>query len=383
MFAFQKMFQKASRGAWLCAALAGVASAQPIAKFQTHEVATGLRGGYQVVIADINQDGKPDLVTVASNLTEVAWFENPGWQKHVIVSDIKQPINLAVVKADKTGVVIALATDFSPNAKQSAGTVMILESTGDVTQPFKRTDIDKLPTSHRLRMLNGLVVNAPLTDADAVAPDYHGKTPLVFYKPGEWKRQLITDADDGVVHCIYPVDWDGDGKQQMLTASFQGVFLLRQQKDGKWERTKLAAGSPDPWPKSGASDVAVGRLRNERFLATIEPWHGNTVAVYTKENGEWRRNVIDTSLADGHTLLTANLDGTDRDVIIAGYRARGASLNLYRFDGKQWVKSLLDEGGMPAAGCAVGDLNGDGRPDIACIGTATATLKWYENLGTK
>jgi hypothetical protein len=205
----------------------------------------------------------------------------------------------------------------------------------------------------------------------------------VFYKPGEWKRQLITDADDGVVHCIYPVDWDGDGKQQLLTASFQGVFLLRQQKDGKWERTKLAAGSPDPWPKSGASDVAVGRLRNERFLATIEPWHGNVVAVYTKENGEWRRNVIDTSLADGHTLLTANLDGTDRDVIIAGYRQRGASLNLYRFDGKQWVKSLLDEGGMPAAGCAVGDLNGDGRPDIACIGTATATLKWYENLGTK
>jgi hypothetical protein len=385
MFAFQKISQNVTRTAWLCAALAGAASAQPAAKFQTHEVATGLRGGYQVVIADINQDGKPDLVTVASNLTEVAWFENPGWQKHVIVSDIRQPINLAVVKADKTGVVIALATDFSPNAKQSAGTVMILESTGDVTQPFKRTDIDKLPTSHRLRMLNGLVVDAPLTDADAVAPDYRGKTPLVFYKPGEWKRQLITDADDGVLHCIYPVDWDGDGKQQLLTASFQGIFLIRQLKDGKWERTKLAAGSPDPWPKSGASDVAVGRLGKERFLATIEPWHGNVVAVYTKESGEWKRNVIDSTIVDGHVMLTGNLDGNDRDVIIAGYR-RGTNVNLYRYDGKQWVKSLLDDGsgtGMAAAGCAVGDLNGDGRPDIACIGTSTANLKWYENLGAK
>jgi hypothetical protein len=383
MFAFQKMFQKMTRSVWLCFALAATASAQSAAKFQAHEVATGLRGGYQVVIADMNHDGKPDLIGLASGLTELAWFENPGWQKHVIVSGIRQPINLAVVKADKTGVVIALATDFSPNAKQSIGTVMILESTGDVTQPFKRTDIDKLPASHRLRMLNGLVVNAPLTNADAVAPDYHGGTPLVFYKPGEWKRQLITDADDGVVHCIYPVDWDGDGKQQMLTASFQGIFLLRQQKDGKWERTKLAAGSPDPWPKSGASDVAVGKLGKERFLATIEPWHGNIVAVYTKENGEWLRNVIDTALVDGHTLLTANLDGGDRDTIIAGYRGRGTSVNLYRYDGKQWVKSLLDEGGMAAAGCAVGDLNGDGRPDIACIGTSTANLKWYENLGTK
>ena len=366
----------------LFAAIALLASAQPAAKFQTHEVATGMRGGYQVVIADMNHDGKPDLIGLASNLTELAWFENPGWQKHVIVDGIRQPINLAVVKADTTGVTIVLANDFSPNAKQSIGTVMVLESTGDVTQPFKRTDIDKLPTSHRMRMLNGLVVNAPLTNADAVAPDYHGGTPLVFYKPGEWKRQLITDADDGVVHCIYPVDWDGDGKQQLLTASFQGIFLIRQLKDGKWERTKLAAGSPDPWPKSGASDVAVGKLGKERFLATIEPWHGNQVAFYTLQNREWTRQVIDTTLVDGHVLLTGNFDGNDKDAIIAGYRGRGTSLSIYRYDGKQWVKSLLDDN-MAAAGCAVGDLNGDGRPDIACIGTSTANLKWYENLGTK
>src|SRR5271154_4290151 len=148
---FQKMSQytrhKLTRIVWLGFVLSAAAFAQPAAKFQAHDVATGLRGGYQVVIADMNHDGKPDLVTVASNLTEVAWFENPGWQKHVIVSDIKQPINLTVVKTDKSGVVIVLAHEFSPNAKQSIGTVSLLESTGDVTQPFKRTDIDKLATS--------------------------------------------------------------------------------------------------------------------------------------------------------------------------------------------------------------------------------------------
>jgi hypothetical protein len=35
---------------------------------------------------------------------------------------------------------------------------------------------------------------------------------------------------------------------------------------------------------------------------------------------------------------------------------------------------------ISAAACAIADLNGDGRPDIACIGSATANLKWYENL---
>jgi hypothetical protein len=364
---------------FLLTASAVCAFAQP-AKFQAHEVATGLRGGYQVVIEDMNHDGKPDLIGLASNLTELAWFENPSWTKHVIVSGIRQPINLAVVKSDKSGVTIALATDFSPNAKQSAGTVMVLESQGDVTQPFKRTDIDALSTSHRLRMMNGLVINQPLTNADAVAPDYRGKTPLVFYKPGEWKRQMISDADDGVAHCIYPVDWDHDGKQQLLTASMSGVFLIRQMKDGTWQRTKLLAGDPDAWPKGGASDVAVGKLGNERFLTTIEPWHGNIVAFYSMEKGAWVRHVIDDQINDGHTLLTANLDGNDRDVIIAGYRRGG--LNLYRYDGKAWQKSVLDDQ-MPAAGCAVGDLNGDGKLDIACIGTSSATMKWYENLGTK
>lgn len=345
--------------------------AQP-AKFREHLVATGQTGGYQVVIADLNHDGKPDLIALASGLKELAWYENPGWEKHVIIDGIRQPINLAVVNPDT----IALAHEFSPQARRSIGIVSILERAGET---WKRTDIDKMPTSHRLRMWNGLLVNAPLTAADAEAPDYRGHTPLVFYKPGEWTRTLITDADEGVVHCIYPVDWDG--RSALLTASFQGVHLIERAKDGSFTRTKLTGGSPDAWPKSGASDVAVGHLGKTRFLTTIEPWHGSQVAVYTESKGVWQREVIDSSLVDAHTLLTADLDGNGKDVIIAGYRGKGASVNLYRFDGQHWTKSLLDEGGMAAAGCAVADLNGDGRIDIACIGTSSANLKWYENLG--
>src|SRR5262249_54867089 len=49
----------------------------------------------------------------------------------------------------------------------------------------------------------------------------------------------------------------------------------------------------------------------------------------------------------------------------------------------KWSRSTLDDGGMAAAGCTAADFNGDGRIDIACIGTATANLKWYENLGRR
>ncbi|MGH7615970.1 MAG: hypothetical protein ACREPM_01945, partial [Gemmatimonadaceae bacterium] len=46
-----------------------------------------------------------------------------------------------------------------------------------------------------------------------------------------------------------------------------------------------------------------------------------------------------------------------------------------------WIKSTIDDGGMAAAGCTAADFNGDGKIDLACIGTATANLKWYENVG--
>src|SRR5579883_1328848 len=158
--------------------------AQP-AKFREHLIASGQSGGYQVVIADMNHDGKPDVIALASGLRELAWYENPTWQKHVIVEGIRQPINVIVVKPG----VLALAHEFSPQAKRSIGTVSILENESGDT--WKRTDIDKLPTSHRLRMMNGLLINAPLTNENAEAPDYRGGTPLVFYKPGEWKRGIV------------------------------------------------------------------------------------------------------------------------------------------------------------------------------------------------
>ena len=53
------------------------------AVFVEHTIASDLKGGYQVVVADLNHDGRPDLIALASGLTELVWYENPGWQRHV------------------------------------------------------------------------------------------------------------------------------------------------------------------------------------------------------------------------------------------------------------------------------------------------------------
>jgi len=91
--------------------------------------------------------------------------------------------------------------------------------------------------------------------------------------------------------------------------------------------------------------------------------------------------VIDDSLVDGHALAVADLDGDGRDEIVAGFRGGGRSVFLYSAEderGTRWKRQPLDEGGMGAASCAVADLDGDGKPDLACIDSTR--LKWYQNV---
>jgi hypothetical protein len=369
-----------------CFFLMNLTAAPP--EFRAHTLATDLKGGYQVVPVDMNHDGKIDLIALASGMTDLVWFENPTWERHVIASNLPHMINLAAWDTDGDGIPeIALASEFSMRAKDSIGIVSVLKHNGDPRQPWPVTEIDRLSTSHRLRWadIDGsgkkVLVNAPLIGEKGEAPDYRDRVPLVYYRPGEWKRRLIDDRTEGLIHGLTIFDWDGDGRDEILTAGFTGMQMYKLGKKDEWNKTEITKGDPSPWPKSGSSDIAIGQTGHDRFLAAIEPWHGNQVVVYRQRNSTWRREVIDDSLLDGHTIATASLGGDGNDQVIAGFRGKPQRVYIYSFDGARWNRQTLDDGDISAAACAVADLNGDGRLDIACIGSATHNLKWYENLG--
>jgi hypothetical protein len=357
-------------------------------RFEERTLASDLKGGYQVIAADLNKDGRPDLIALASGMKELFWFENPSWERHVLATGLNRMINTAALDSNGDGIPeLLVAHEFANVAKNSIGIVSLLESGGDPRKPWKVREIDRIPTAHRLRVLrlggSSAIVNAPLTEATAEPPEYRGVVPLMFYRPPEWKREPIESTVSGVLHGILVFDWDGDGKDELLTASFQGLHLFRRTRSGAWTQEQLSAGDPAPWPKSGSSEIAVGRLGKQRFLASIDPWHGNQVSVYRKSGRVWDRQVIDNTEPDGHTLHVADLDGDGRDEIVAGYRGPGRSVYYYQADGtgQQWQRHNVDKGGIAAAGCAIADFDGDRRLDIACIGSATTNLKLYRNAG--
>ena len=364
------------------------------AQFEAHTVATELRFGYQVRIADINNDGRPDLIGLGAQMQELLWFENPAWERHVITDQAARMINLDAADIDGDGIPeIALAYGFSTLGSRSSGEIAILRHNGDPTEPWTLTEIDAIPASHRVRWSNvdgtgdPVLINAPIVHQDAVSqadPD-RLPTPLVFYRPGEWIRQHITDQNLGALHGLLTWDTDGDGSDEVLSAGRLGIHAHRLEADGSWSRVQLTAGLPEPYPDGGSSDIANGTLENKAFFAAIEPFHGNQVVVYRQgPDNDWNRLVIDTELVNGHSLLVADLSGDGNGEIVAAGTRGPQNVYLYRAvdaAGNRWKRTIIDDA-ISGNSCDAADINGDGRIDVACINSrAPNELKWYENTG--
>lgn len=360
--------------------------------FVTHTIDTELTRGYQTVVVDLNRDSRPDVIALSTRLPDLVWYENPTWQRHVIASNLNRMINVAAYDIDADGIPeLALAHGFATSHDESLGIVSVLTHQGDSRHLWTIREIDRTPTAHRLRWadIDGsgskVLVNAPLVGAKSTRPNYYDSVSLLWYEPDDWERRVVTDEERGVIHGIGAVSWADPTRDAVLSASFLGVHV-HEFTNGRWIRTRVTAGGSSPWPETGASEVQVGQIGSERFVVTIEPWHGHQVVVYRVQAGSsqttWNRRVIDATLEDGHALLVADFDGDGRDEIIAGERRGRQSVYLYQLGEKSsgWTRQLVDDGDMAAAGCAVSDVDGKNRLDIVCIGTATANLKWYENV---
>lgn len=405
-----------------------LAAPAPFPAFRAQEIDKSLKVGYAVRIADVNADGRKDVVVCDAD--RVIWFDNAGgWKLHTITQGRIKPDNVCIDLHDIDGdgkLDLVLGADWQFNNTRSGGTLQWLRQGAEVTRQWEIHPILKeLPTLHRVHFgdLTGdgtpeLIVG-PLKGRGSTQQKNFmdaGVQLLAFPIPrdpvaGPWQPQVLADSLH-VMHNFQPVDFDGSGKTGVLTASYEGVSYVSRSGDGKWTTRRVGAGhQAEPSASRGASEIKLGRLKGgRRFIATAEPFHGNFVVAYTEEaggadagagaadggaaKGLWKRTVVDEQIKWGHAVACADLDGDGGDEFVLGFRdplptSRGPGVNVYRATASvsdaggavSWEKHVIDDKGVATEDMTCGDLNGDGRVDIVAVGRATRNVRIYWNEG--
>jgi hypothetical protein len=362
-----------------------------------------LQVGYAVRTLDMNGDGKLDILITDSK--RFLWLENPTWQSHVIHATPQAKndnVCMAPYDIDQDGKVdLAIGHDWQPNNTKSGGEIGWLKSPEDPRKPWKYFKIAEEPTTHRMNWgdLNQdgrleLIV-LPLKGRNTVAPGFD-QAPvrlLHFEIPGSpeidpWPMKVI-DESKHVSHNFEISGTNASGYTDILSASFEGAVRIQFSKDFQKTDFPQGPGHQGVAPARGSSEIRRGLLQgNDIFLATIEPWHGDQVVVYSKAPGEqqplMRRSVIDNELKWGHAVACANLDSDSEDEIVIGVRddanaPHRCGIRVYDFQAGNWVRSLVEPGQVAVEDMVVADLDEDGRKDIIAVGRATHNAVIYWN----
>ena len=373
---------------------AALGQAADLPKFRHVTIDDQVKIGYGTAIADMNGDKKPDIILCDAR--NIAWYENPSWEKHIIVENLTTPrdhVCIAVRDIDGDGKAeIAAGAQWNPGETSDtakSGAVFYLIPPADRTQKWTPVQLKHEPTTHRMRWFA-----TPTGKFDLVVLPLHGRgnkggkgdgvRTLAYHKPSDAEAKWSTTVIDDRMHTSHNFEvaqWDKDAANEMLLGGLEGVFLLNPAIRGGWTRQQIS-NNPTGEVRQGAG------ARGEKFIAAIEPMHGNQLSIYTAAKGKklWDRNVIDDSLDQGHALATGDFLGTGSDQIVVGWRGtrRTGKVGVKLFyptneQRTEWKSLLIDDNEMATEDIRVADLNADGKIDIVAAGRATHNLKIYFN----
>lgn len=377
-------------------ACAGLSAAP---QFTAEVVDAEIEIGYGIAVEDVNGDGKPDILLADKN--RFVWYENPSWTCHQITGALTDHDHVCIAARDIDGdgrCEIAVGAEWNPGDTVNSGAVVYLIPPEDRTQPWEPVKLTHEPTTHRMRWVrNGKggfdLIVAPLHGRGNVKGEGEGVRVLAYHKPEdprqEWKTTLVHDS----MHLTHNFDVLSNGPdeaEELLLGGREGIVRLVRTESG-WKERWITRHPADSNTLLGVGEVRMAALGGGKpCVAAIEPMHGNQLVIYLPpengpKDGEWRRQVLDDTLEDGHALACRDLLGLGNRQIVVGWRANrkiGSRVGVKLWwttkeDGSGWQNTLVDDNGMACEDLLVRDLNGDGKPDIIAAGRRTKNVKVY------
>lgn len=271
-----------------------------------------------LVVADMNADGHPDIVALDSN--DAGWEEGPvghGW------------ITVLRNRGDGT---------FAPKTSYAVGTspssLVVIDANGD---------------------------GAP----DIAVSNRHESTVSVLMNDGEGKLSTKRDVAAGPTPAtLATADFDGDGRADLVvtTPGTDTLGVFRGRGDGSFDARATYAAGPGPvgvvasdLDGDGNVDLAVANSGSD------------TVAVLLNTGGTFAAPKLRSAGGHPQWIAIADFDGDGRsDVVTTSPGGHGGHVAkvMRNLGGGKLAAAVDATVGVYPGVSAVGDVDGDGRPDL-------------------
>jgi len=299
-------------------------------------IADSADGARSVFAADIDGDGDMDVLSASQNDNDITWYENDGtpanggWTFHTIFG-----------------------------SAAGAQSVFAADLDGD-------GDTDVLSASR---------------DDDTVRWYENDDSP----RDGGWTVRTIATVTGA--SSVFAADIDGDGDQDVLSASFDDDSII-------WHRNN--GGSPPGFSflpitlftTDGAQSVFAADLDRDGDLDVLSAssgddkitWYNNTAG----DGTSWDVHVISSTATYAVSVFAADLDN-DGDVDVLSASAGDDSITRYLNDGTPdtgaWSADNITTAADFATSVFAADLDHDGDADVISASSFDDTVAWYENRG--
>jgi len=351
-----------------------------------------------VAIVDLDQDGRADLLAADAAANRVVWLRqgDDGAYSERTLASVPGPAHVTAVDLDRDGdldvLVASLGVLFPNNAP--IGAVIVLENTG--RQQFtSRVLVDKI---------------ARVSDVEAGDLDGDGDLDLAVAQfgydqgetrwlenQGDWRfaSHIIHSLSGGINAVVADIDADGDlDIVSLISQEWEEIYVLTNDGRGAFTPVRVFGAANEDFGSSWISVVDLDRDGDADILYSngdafdyAPPKGRNWNGVQWLENTGALRFTYHR-IADypgASSPQAADLDGdSDLDiVVVSAYndwaKPSAQSLVWLQNDGRMSF-TMRDLANSPThlLTLAIGDLNGDGRPDLA---TGGAHVSWpYDRL---
>ena len=350
-------------------------------------------GGYPVAVsvADLDQDGKPDLITANAFDNSISVLQNSSNSGNLSFNaktdfpTAAGPRNIAVGDLNGDGKPDIVVSDFNSG---NASYVSVFENTSQqgIISFAARTDISTGNGSVGVAIADinmdgkpDILVTSGNSAIFSILINTSAQSGALSFMPG------IDIPDLNHADNIITADMDGDGKPDIIFTEFSNSSVVIYRNTSAGGMVSLAA--PVIYPVGNSPDfLSAGDLDGDgKTDLVIGNYSSGTLTFYKNLSNPGMIQLgsrQDSVFANASSIYIADLNGDGKpDLSVGQYQTGKLSIvENTRYGSGMAFDSAIDftSGDFDVFG-NVGDLNGDGRPDLIAANVLSNTVTVFRN----